>query len=287
MTSKAETNAVAATRSLRPCGRLAGFRTDVSVCIAGRLKQILGVATADAYIKCDEIDQRARPVCSRYSLTSPPEAVRNLFGCAAADDFPPRYNIAPTEPVIIVRQDPKGARELRLVRWGLIPPWVKDPREFATLINARAETAAEKASFRGAMRHRRCLVPASGFYEWTGERGAKQPHLIRLKDRDLFAFAGVWEAWLGADGSEIETMAILTTGANADMALIHDRMPVILDERDFDRWLDCRSGRTEDVLDLVHPFPDGRMIVTAVSPILNNPRADGPELQEPLSPTLI
>lgn len=155
------------------------------------------------------------------------------------------------------------------------------------MINARAETAAEKPSFRGAMRHRRCLVPASGFYEWTGERGSKQPHLIRLKDRDLFAFAGVWEAWLGADGSEIETMVILTTGANADMAQIHDRMPVILDERDFGRWLDCRSGRTEDVLDLVRPFPDGRMTITAVSPKLNNPRAEGPELQEPLSPMLI
>jgi putative SOS response-associated peptidase YedK len=112
-------------------------------------------------------------VCSRYSLTSPPEAVRSLFACASVDDFPPRYNIAPTEPVMIVRHDPKGARELCLVRWGLIPPWVKDPREFATLINARAESAAEKPSFRGAMRHRRCLVPASGFYEWTGQRGGE------------------------------------------------------------------------------------------------------------------
>ena len=152
-------------------------------------------------------------MCSRYSLTSPPEAVRRLFDCAAVDEFPPRYNIAPTQPVLIARLDPKGARQLRLVRWGLIPSWVKDPREFATLINARAETASDKPSFRGAMRHRRCLVPADGFYEWTGGRGTKQPHFIRLNDNELFAFAGLSEIWLGADGSEIETMAILTTRA--------------------------------------------------------------------------
>jgi putative SOS response-associated peptidase YedK len=108
-----------------------------------------------------------------------------------------------------------------------------------------------------------------------------------LKDRDLFAFAGVWEAWLGADGSEIETMAILTTGANGDMARIHDRMPVILDEGNFGRWLDCRSGNAEGVLDLLRPLPEGRVTITAVSPKLNNPRAEGPELQEPLSPALI
>ena len=172
-------------------------------------------------------------MCSRYSLTSPPEAVRRLFDCAAVDDFPPRYNIAPTQPVLIARPDPKGARELRLVRWGLVPSWVKDPREFTTLINARAETASDKPSFRGAMRHRRCLVPADGFYEWTGARGSKQPHFIRLNDSRLFAFAGLSETWLGADGSEIETMAILTTGANGDMARIHDRMPVIIESPRF------------------------------------------------------
>jgi putative SOS response-associated peptidase YedK len=226
-------------------------------------------------------------VCSRYSLTSPPESVRRLFGCAAVEDFPPRYNIAPTEPVLIARQGSKGERELCLVRWGLIPPWVKDPRDFTTLVNARAETAVEKPSFRGAMRHRRCLVPASGFYEWTGARGSKQPHLIRLKDRDLFGFAGVWETWLGTDGSEIETMAILTTGANVNMSRIHDRMPVILDERDFGRWLDCSSGSAKGVLELMQPLADGLITITAVSPKLNNPRAEGAELQEPLSPTLI
>lgn len=225
-------------------------------------------------------------MCSRYSLTSPPEAVRRLFDCAAVDDFPPRYNIAPTQPVLIARLGRKAERELRLVRWGLVPSWVKDPREFTTLINARGETASDKPSFRGAMRHRRCLVPADGFYEWTGARGSKQPHFIRLNDSRLFAFAGLSETWLGADGSEIETMAILTTGANSDMARIHDRMPVIIETRDFGRWLDCSAASAEGVKDLLAPLPDGRLTITAVSTTLNNPRAEGPELQQSSQPNL-
>jgi putative SOS response-associated peptidase YedK len=218
-------------------------------------------------------------MCARYSLTSPPKAVRDLFGCPA-EDFPPRYNIAPTQPVLIARCNARGERELQLVRWGLIPAWVKDPANFATLINARSETARDKASFRGAMRHHRCLVPASGFYEWSGARRPRQPYFVRPRDGELFAFAGLFEVWLGADGSEIETMAILTTSANADMARIHDRMPVIIAERDFDRWLDCRSGSTEDVVDLLKPAPDGSLVITAVSSKVNSPDADGPDLQE-------
>ena len=221
-------------------------------------------------------------MCSRYSLTSPPEAVRSLFDLPTVDDFPPRYNIAPTEPVLIARLDAKGARELHLVRWGLIPSWTKDPHAFAApLINARAESAAEKPSFRGAMRHRRCLVPTTGFYEWTGARGSRQPHLIQLKDKEVFALAGIWEGWLGADGSEIETMAILTTAANGDVARLHDRMPVIIEPSDFARWLDCRAGSSQGVLDLLKPVADGRVTMTAVSPKLNDPRLEGPDLQEP------
>jgi putative SOS response-associated peptidase YedK len=221
-------------------------------------------------------------MCSRYSLTSPPEAVAKLFGAERVEDFPPRYNIAPTQPVLIAVKPGEAAPELRLVRWGLIPSWVKDPREFSTLINARSETAAEKPSFRGSMRHRRCLVPCDGFYEWTGRPGAKQPHLIRLKTHGLFAFAGLHEQWLGADGSEIETMAILTTSANADMAAIHDRMPVIIAPEDFGRWLDCRPGTADFVIDLLRPAPDGTLDILAVTPSLNNPRLEGPELQTPV-----
>lgn len=222
-------------------------------------------------------------MCSRYSLTSPPEAVRRLFGAERIEDFPPRYNIAPTQPVLMAVKSGDAAAVVRLVRWGLIPSWVKDPREFATLINARSETAAEKPSFRGAMRHRRCLVPCDGFYEWTGRPGAKQPHLIRLKSHAVFAFAGLYENWLGADGSEIETMAILTTAANADMTAIHDRMPVILDPSDFGRWLDCRPGTADVVTDLLRPAADQTLDIVKVSPKLNNPRNEGPELQQPLA----
>ncbi len=219
---------------------------------------------------------------SRYCLTSSPEAVRGLFGAAEIDDFPPRYNIAPTQPVLIARNDVRGERELQLVRWGLIPSWAKDPNAFsAPLLQARAETAAEKPAFRGPMRHRRCLVPTTGFYEWSGKRGAKQPHLIRLKDRELFALAGLWEAWLGADGSEIETMAILTTEPNAEMAALHDRMPVIIEPQDFDRWLNCRPGTAEGVLGLIKPIDDGRLAIAAVNPKLNDPRAEGQDLHEP------
>jgi putative SOS response-associated peptidase YedK len=227
-------------------------------------------------------------VPSRYCLTSSPEAVRDFFGAAEIDDFPKRYNIAPTQGVHIARNDMRGAREVQLVRWGLIPSWSKDPSAFsAPLLQARAETAAEKPAFRGAMRHRRCLVPTTGFYEWSGKRGAKQPHLIRLKDRELFALAGLWEGWLGADGSEIETMAILTVDANADMAHVHDRMPVIIDPEDFDRWLDCRSGTAEGVMDLLKPLAEGHLAITAVNPKLNDPRSEGPDLHEPKSPRLL
>lgn len=226
-------------------------------------------------------------MCSRYSLTSPPEAVRRVFGLKPEIDFPPRYNIAPAEPVLIVRESERGGREPVLVRWGLIPPWVKDPREFAALINARAETAVEKPSFRGAMRHRRCLVPADGFYEWTGKAGAKIPHLVRLQSHELFGIAGLWEHWLGADGSELESMAILTTQANADMAAIHDRMPVLIGPADFNRWLDCKPGTTGQVLDLLKAPALGAIEIVQVSPKVNNPRSEGPDLHVPVRTTLL
>ena len=220
-------------------------------------------------------------MCTRYSLTSPPEAIRHLFRCGGTDGFPPRYNIAPTDPALIVRLDHNHNRTLALVRWALLPSWVKDPREFTALVNARAETAAEKPSFRAALRHRRCLVPADGYYEWTGKPGSKQPHLIRKRSREPFALAGLWEHWLGADGSELETMAIITTATNADVAHIHDRMPLILEAPDFDRWLDCRPGTAEHILDLIAPPRQGQLETLAVNPKLNNPRTDGPELHEP------
>ena len=220
-------------------------------------------------------------MCSRYSLTSPAEAVRGYFKLKEVPDFPPRYNIAPTQPVAIVRQDFQAAHQFALVRWGLIPGWVKDPREFSTLINARAESAAEKPSFRAALRHRRCLVPANGFYEWTGRAGHKLPHLIRRPQAALMAFAGLWEHWLGADGSEFDTMAILTVAANATVSAVHDRMPLILAEADFNRWLDCRGGSAEGIGDLMEPEPADRLEIVQVSPKVSNFRNEGPELWTP------
>lgn len=226
-------------------------------------------------------------MCSRYSLTSPPEAVRSYFGYRNAADFPPRYNIAPTQPAAIVRVGLQGERELALVRWGLIPSWVKDPREFSTLINARSESAAGKPSFRGAMRHRRCLVPTDGFYEWTGPVRAKRPHLVRPRSGGPMAMAGIWEHWLGADGSELETMAILTVPANTLVAAVHDRMPAILLPDAFEAWLDCRSGSSVEAARLLAPAPEDLLEVVAVSTRVNNPRAEGPELHEPAGATLL
>lgn len=220
-------------------------------------------------------------MCSRYSLTKPLEAVRSYFRADGGETYPARYNIAPTQPVLIVRQTQSGERELILVRWGLIPSWVKHPRDYSTLLNARSETAAEKPSFRGPLRHRRCLVPADGYYEWTGQPGAKQPHLIRPR-RDscepLMAMAGIWDHWLGADGSELETMAILTVAANATTAVVHDRMPVILPPEDFDAWLDCRPGSSVLAQHMMRSAPEALLEICTVSTRLNNSRNEGADL---------
>ena len=225
-------------------------------------------------------------MCSRYNLISSPKVVRDYFSYETEAEFPPRYNIAPSQPVAIVRRNARGVRELALVLWGLIPGWVKDPRAFKRLINARAETAAEKPSFRGPIRHRRCLVPADGYYEWTGPARARRPHLVRLKSGGPMAIAGIFESWLGADGSEIETMAILTVPANAALAHLHPRMPAILPPEVFEQWLDCRSGTAEEVLKLLVPAPDDLLEVVEVSDRVNDPRNEGPELQQPVHTTL-
>lgn len=226
-------------------------------------------------------------MCSRYNLTSPHEAVRRHFATHNELVFPPRYNIAPTQPVAIVRHDHAHRRELVLVRWGLIPAWSKDPSKYGPLINARAETAGEKASFRGPMRHRRCLVPADGFYEWIGAAGAKRPHLLRPRVPGPIALAGLWDHWLGADGSEIETMAILTVPANAVAARVHDRMPAILLPEHYEAWLDTRSGRSDEAATLLRPAADDLLEIVEVSRKLNNPRNEGPEVQEIVTGNLL
>jgi putative SOS response-associated peptidase YedK len=226
-------------------------------------------------------------MCSRYAMTSPPDAIKALFGHHNTTSFPPRYNIAPTQPVLIVRFDHAKRREIELVRWGLIPSWVKEPGKYAPLVNARAETAVDKPSFRGPLRHRRCLVPADCYYEWAGKAGSKRPYLIRPKAGGPFALAGLWDHWLGADGSEIETMAILTVEANVDAGAIHDRMPVILMPDQFEAWLDITSGRSGEAERLMRVLPAGFLEVLEISPKLNNSRSDGPETQEIIDKRLI
>jgi len=224
-------------------------------------------------------------MCGRYALTLPPDAVKRLFGYPETPNFPPRWNIAPTQPIPIVRGGRDGAHFL-LVRWGLIPAWVKDPRDFTLLINARAETAAGKPAFRGAMKYRRCLVPASGFYEWRRDGKDKRPFLIRPRDGGVVAFAGLWETYLGADGGEIDTAAILTTAANRLMAPIHDRMPAVIPPSEFARWLDADGSKPADVADLLRPAPDDLFEAVPISTRVNAVRNDDAAVQEPLSEPL-
>ena len=224
-------------------------------------------------------------MCSRFSQTLPPDAVRSYFGYRNQPNFPARYNIAPTQPIPVVRQTREGGREFVLMRWGLIPSWVKNPDEFSTLINARSETAAEKPSFRAAMKHRRCLIMADGFFEWTGPKGQKRPFHISRADGDPIGFAGLWEHWQGAEGSEILSATILTTSANLDVAPLHDRMPVILEQEDFDLWLDCDRVPANEVQELLLPPHDGLLEAVEVHPRVNNPRLDEPGILEPLAST--
>ncbi len=229
-------------------------------------------------------------MCGRFALTEKPEAVAETFGLAELEGFPPRYNIAPSQPILIVadgeapvRGSNETGRKALLVRWGFVPGWVKDLREFPMLINARAETAAEKPSFRAAMRHRRILVPASGFYEWyrSGGKGEKsEPFWLRPRSGGPVAFAGLMETWAAPDGSEFDSAAIVTTSANADLKPIHDRMPVVIQPEDFSRWLDCRTQEPRDVADLMRPAPERFFEAIPVSDKVNRVANTGPDLLE-------
>jgi len=224
-------------------------------------------------------------MCGRYMITTVPEALRALFRYFEQPNFPPRYNVAPTQPVPIVRMT-EGQRHFALVRWGLIPPWVKDPRAVTLLINARGETINEKPAFRNAMKRRRCLFPADGFYEWKTEGGRKRPFVARARDGQPMAFAGVWESWIGPNGEELETAAIVTTEANTEMAAVHHRAPVIVPPEQFDFWLDCRNVDEQMAAELLRPAPDGLMEVYEVSPAVNRVTNDVPALHEPYSADL-
>ncbi|WP_306027169.1 SOS response-associated peptidase [Stappia sp. MMSF_3263] len=228
-------------------------------------------------------------MCGRFALKQSPAEVSALFGYrgdAPGADFPPRYNIAPTQPIATVRLS-HGERRFALVRWGLVPGWVKDPAAFSLLINARAETAADKPSFRAAVRHRRCLVPASGYYEWhRPETGEKTPYYIRPRDGGIVAFAGLWEEWCDPDGGEIETGALLTVPANAALAPIHHRMPVVVAPEDFDTWLDVGGTPLKEALALLRPAAGDLFEAVPVSGRVNSAREDDPALTTPVAATV-
>ena len=226
-------------------------------------------------------------MCGRFAINATPDEVAAHFALTDLEGFPPRYNIAPGQPILVVLPAPPRepgsnlpAHQAMLVRWGLIPAWSKDPANLPMLFNARAETAADKASFRAAMRHRRALVPASGFYEWRRVgRNKAQPYWIRPKEGGLVAFAALVETYAEPGGSEIDTAAILTTAARGELAAVHDRMPVVIRPADFARWLDCRTQEPRDVADLMLPPEQGMFEAIPVANLVNSVENTGPELQ--------
>ncbi len=216
-------------------------------------------------------------MCSKFSIKSHPETVKNHFKYLNPAEFPPLDNIRPTDPIMIIREVNANKRELALVRWGLIPHWVKYPDDFSLIINARAETLMEKPSFRTSMAHKRCLVPADGFYEWSGPKGNRTPHHITLSQSKsssqeaphtppLMAFAGLWDHWLGAEGSEFESAAIITMAANNQISQLHNRMPAIIMPEDFDDWLDVKNVNSKEALKLLKPVPDGTFDIANLTP---------------------
>lgn len=226
-------------------------------------------------------------MCGRFALTASPQQVAQAVAVERLEAFPPRYNIAPTQPILAVLNDAAGERVGLLVRWGFVPAWVKDPADFSLLINARSETASTKASFKNAMRHRRALVPASGFYEWSrpaSGKGRGQAYWVRPRDGGLVTFAGLVETWQSREGAEIDTACILTSQANAAMSAIHARLPVIIHPADHERWLDCRTQEPRDVDDLLEPVADDFFEAIPVSDAVNKVANSSPDIQQRADP---
>ncbi|MEM6939453.1 MAG: SOS response-associated peptidase [Pseudomonadota bacterium] len=221
-------------------------------------------------------------MCGRMAVTLPPDAMAQLFAALPANDLPevPNYNVCPTNAVHVITSEAGGARRLSAMRWGFIPKWYKKPGDGPLLINARAETVAEKPAFREAARQRRALIVATGFYEWTkDETGARDPWYIAPKDGSALAFAAVWQDWTDPEGNAIRTCAIVTTGANAPMRALHHRMPVILAPEDWPLWLgEAGKGAAR----LMRAAPDDHLRWHRVDRAVNSNRAAGPELIDPL-----
>ena len=214
-------------------------------------------------------------MCGRYTITLDLEAILAQMDLQMPDfDFSPRFNIAPTQRLPVITGD--APRELQLFKWGLVPFWAKDPRIGNKMINARGETVASKPAFRSAFKKRRCLAIADGFYEWKKTSTGKVPHHIRMKTREIFTLAGLWEEWEDPEGKTLRTFTLITTTPNELMAPIHDRMPVIVPPTERDIWLAPETA-PEDLQALITPFPDGALEAVPVSTRVNSPRNDGPE----------
>jgi putative SOS response-associated peptidase YedK len=221
-------------------------------------------------------------MCGRFTLTVDPAEMQDAFtDYEFPAKFAPRFNIAPTQPVLAIPND--GQNKADFFVWGLIPSWAKDPSIGNRLINARGETLAEKPSFRGSYKYKRCLIIADGFYEWKKQPGTKTkiPHFIHMQDRQPFAFAGLWDEWNSPDGSQIRSCTIVTTEPNDFMSPIHNRMPVILPRDVYAKWLDTTPQTRETLQPLIKPFPDEKMAAYPVSTLVNNPKNDRAECVVP------
>jgi len=226
-------------------------------------------------------------MCGRFSLDTTLEDLYIALKIKTRINIAARYNIAPGQPILVLRNHPvRVAREYQHLGWGLIPGWMKQAPTTGTMINARAETVAEKPTFRSALQHRRCLIPADGYYEWKSMQGRKQPYYFHLKDGTPFCFAGLWERWQPTEGEPVQSCAIITTGANALGADIHHRMPVILPRDDYARWLAPGITAPSEVLPLLQPYPPEAMSVYPVSTLVNNARVDEPRCITPLADPL-
>jgi putative SOS response-associated peptidase YedK len=224
-------------------------------------------------------------MCGRYAFLLPPDAMAALFKVLNEVHYPPRYNITPTQPIIAVL-DRQGRRTAELFRWGFVPGWVKDPREFSLLANARAESMTQKASFRDAVRHARCIIPASGYYEWmSGADGVRRPYYITSSESGTMALAGLYSTWAGPNGEEVDTVCIVTVQSNLEMSGVYDRMPAILrGQGAVDDWLNTRDVDAGEAVGLAVSPPAGTMRYHPVSKAVGRAGAEGPDLIAPLTP---
>jgi|SRR5579864_8922445 len=223
-------------------------------------------------------------MCGRYRLSRRKQIIEEYFETAPwEDEWSPRYNIAPTQQVPVIRQHPKEPiRQISLMKWGLIPNWAKDPSIASGTINAKSETAATKPAFRDPMKYRRCLIPADGFYEWKRTGTSKQPYCFEVDDGGLFAFAGLWDGWKGGNGSWLRTCTILTTMPNSVTSAIHDRMPVIVNPDSYDLWLDPGMQNVAAISELLKPYDAQSMRCYPVSSRVNHVANDDEECSRPV-----